>query len=81
MSYVKIEFENANARSTESIMLALEDDADYSHITGNTGWLIGEITTDMSTFTGQAQGIIHAQNNGMWVGVEEVSYEEIEHLL
>ena len=81
MSYVKIEFENTNAKKTETVMLALEDSGNYHHITGGTGWLIGEITTDMSTFTDQAQGIIHAHNDGMWVDVEERAYEEIDHLL
>ena len=82
--YVELAFENANAQSTENIVMELGNAGiGYEHITGQVGNLVGCIhkELDFETFRSKAESIVHEHNNGMMCKIEKVMYQQIEHLL
>ena len=80
-TFVVIEIENADAATTEKIVYALmTSKLGYDHITGKPGMLIGATTIEFAIFKDRAEDLIHNYNNGMYVDVQQVSRESVEHL-
>lgn len=81
MKFVEIEFENAGAATTETIVGELLSNVAYDHVTGCAGCLIGATAQDISKFTSQVQDIVWKHNGGMFCEVTVKTEAEIDHLL
>ena len=86
MKYLEINFEHSGDKHTEAIVMDLMMSMiDYEHITGSAGRLIGETEIEdeeqFEALKSSIMDIVHAKNDGMWVDIEEVSYEDIEQYL
>jgi len=74
-----VQFENASAAQTETIVIALEDaKIGYEHVTGRTGYLVGICKKEFKSLQDKAEDIVHSINDGMWCEVTERTMSEDE---
>ena len=82
MKYAHVEFENANDRTTETIVEELWNITGYNHITGSAGMLYFAYTgKTLAQITEAVQAVVWKHNGGMFVEVVERTEKDFEDIL
>ena len=79
--FIEFNFESAGSNVTDDILiLMLDSELGYTHITGDAGWLVGSIHTadTFDSIAGKLQDIIHTRNHGHMVEYQQVAEDALE---